>query len=233
MGSATPTGTSTKEYLSGHPIDSVSQTPRSSPSTLVSTRLTSTSSSLAPNATPTRTIRRIRWFQHHDSTFSVTDDYEYPSSNDLNIWNGAALLCADCLGTGLLALPYDITVVLGSAWGLFFLILQLPINLYAGSILSHAALFVETKEVTVNDINNNNNNNITSNVTCVPQQPTHTTTTAATITSAIIPPNKNTASVHNYQAVSINVDKDMDDENSLVDVKNDDNRHCQLHRELE
>ncbi|KAL3920380.1 MAG: hypothetical protein SGILL_003292 [Bacillariaceae sp.] len=74
------------------------------------------------------------------------DDYQYPSANDLNVWNGAALLCADCLGTGLLALPHDITVVLGSRFGLFFLILQLPINLYAGSILSDAALFVETNQ---------------------------------------------------------------------------------------
>jgi hypothetical protein len=36
----------------------------------------------------------------HDSEFSVTSKYNYKSSNDLNVWQGAALLTADCLGTG-------------------------------------------------------------------------------------------------------------------------------------
>jgi len=71
-----------------------------------------------------------------------TDSYEYLSANDLNMLQGAALLTADCLGTGLLALPQDVKV-LGKVIGLGFLILNLPINLYAGTILSHAAQHIE------------------------------------------------------------------------------------------
>ena len=62
--------------------------------------------------------------------------------NDLNVWNGAALLVADCMGTGLLALPHDVKV-LGTRTGLFFLIANLPINYGAGLILSLAADRVE------------------------------------------------------------------------------------------
>ena len=73
---------------------------------------------------------------------SSTDSYEYVSPNDLNMLQAAALLTADCLGTGLLALPQDVKV-LGKVIGLGFLILNLPINLYAGTILAHAAQHVE------------------------------------------------------------------------------------------
>jgi amino acid permease len=69
----------------------------------------------------------------------------HPRTNDLNLYQGAALLTADCLGTGILALPADM-VVLGRIFGLAFLILQLPINLYAGTILSHTADLVEQKQ---------------------------------------------------------------------------------------
>jgi amino acid permease len=55
---------------------------------------------------------------------------------------GAALLTADCLGTGILALPRDIKV-LGRGLGVGFLLLNLPINLYAGTLLSDAAGHVE------------------------------------------------------------------------------------------
>jgi len=65
-------------------------------------------------------------------------------ANDLNIWNGAALLVADCMGTGLLALPHDVKV-LGTRTGLLFLIANLPINLGAGLILSLAADRVEQR----------------------------------------------------------------------------------------
>ncbi|CAB9510984.1 expressed unknown protein [Seminavis robusta] len=85
---------------------------------------------------------RDRMLARHDSLFSVTSNYEDPSANDLNIWQGATLLTADCMGTGLLALPEDIKV-LGRWWGLGFLILNLPINFYAGTILSDAAAYVE------------------------------------------------------------------------------------------
>ena len=80
-----------------------------------------------------------------DSDFSAASSYDYGSSNDLSVWQGAALLTADCLGTGILALPADIKV-LGATLGFGFLIAQLPINLYAGTILSHSASGVEERQ---------------------------------------------------------------------------------------
>ena len=70
--------------------------------------------------------------------------YSDHSPNDLTIVSGAALIMADCLGTGILALPADIHV-LGLGVGLAFLILNLPINLYAGTILSRSATWVEDR----------------------------------------------------------------------------------------
>jgi hypothetical protein len=81
----------------------------------------------------------------HDSEFSVGSNYEYISPNNLKVWQGAALLTADCLGTGILALPGDIQV-LGYSLGIGFLILNLPINLFAGTILSHTATHVEESQ---------------------------------------------------------------------------------------
>ena len=72
---------------------------------------------------------RDRMLQRHDSMFSVDSNYTDPSANDLTVWQGAALLTADCLGVGLLALPEDVKV-LGRWLGLGFLLLNLPINLY-------------------------------------------------------------------------------------------------------
>ena len=70
--------------------------------------------------------------------------YSDHSPHDLTIVSGAALIMADCLGTGILALPADIRV-LGLGVGLAFLILNLPINLYAGTILSRSATWVEER----------------------------------------------------------------------------------------
>ena len=70
--------------------------------------------------------------------------YSDHSPHDLTIVSGAALIMADCLGTGILALPADIHV-LGLGVGLAFLVLNLPINLYAGTILSRSATWVEDK----------------------------------------------------------------------------------------
>ena len=70
--------------------------------------------------------------------------YSDHSPNDLTVVSGAALIMADCLGTGILALPADIHV-LGLGVGLAFLILNLPINLYAGTILSRSATWVEER----------------------------------------------------------------------------------------
>ncbi|GAX11286.1 hypothetical protein FisN_7Lh392 [Fistulifera solaris] len=81
----------------------------------------------------------------HDSEFSIDSNYS-PGNNDasrlLNVGQGALLLTAECLGTGLLALPGNIAT-LGNFWGFFFLVMQLPINLYAGTILHWTALDVE------------------------------------------------------------------------------------------
>ena len=98
-----------------------------------------------PQGSSARTSVRDRMLARHDSLFSVTSNYEDPSANDLNWWQGATLLTADCMGTGLLALPQDIQV-LGWVVGLGFLILNLPINWYAGRMLSDAALEVERRQ---------------------------------------------------------------------------------------
>lgn len=88
---------------------------------------------------------RDQMLSRHDSLFSVKSTYEDPSDNDLNVWQAATLLLADCMGTGLLALPEDIKV-LGRWIGLGFLVMNLPINFYAGTILSNAAAHVESTQ---------------------------------------------------------------------------------------
>lgn len=65
-------------------------------------------------------------------------------ANDLSAVTAALLLTADCMGTGILALPADVRT-LGMAWGLAFLVANLPLNLYAGTLLSHCAFFVERR----------------------------------------------------------------------------------------
>ena len=70
--------------------------------------------------------------------------YQDSSTNDLTILTSALLLTADCMGTGILALPADVQT-LGRGVGLAFLIFNLPVNLYAGTILSWSALYVEEK----------------------------------------------------------------------------------------
>lgn len=75
------------------------------------------------------------------------DQNRPPSASDqdnLSMLQATALLTADCLGTGLLALPQDIQV-LGWFVGLGFLVANLPINWYAGKLLSNAALEVERR----------------------------------------------------------------------------------------
>lgn len=76
------------------------------------------------------------------SSSTSSSNYIDPSSNDLTLLTGALLLTADCMGTGILALPGDVQT-LGQTFGIIFLIINLPINLYAGTILSRCALFVE------------------------------------------------------------------------------------------
>lgn len=93
-------------------------------------------------------------FERRDSTFSVNSDYSDENGHDeqnstLNAWQGAALLTADCLGTGLLALPNNI-YTLGVPLGLGFLICNLPINYYAGWIFHRSALAIEEQHVREN-----------------------------------------------------------------------------------
>lgn len=83
---------------------------------------------------------------HRDSEWTIGSDYSDDAvHNTLNAWQGAALLTADCLGTGLLALPNDIHT-LGTTVGLTFLLLNLPINFYAGYILHKTAAAIEDEQ---------------------------------------------------------------------------------------
>ena len=70
----------------------------------------------------------------------------------MSTWQGALLLTADCLGTGLLALPGDVRVSLGVTLGLAFLILNAPINWYSGWLLAQAATVVERRQAAANRI---------------------------------------------------------------------------------
>lgn len=89
----------------------------------------------------------------HEDEMSVSS-YVDLSSNDLTIWPGAMLIVADCMGTGILALPRDLKVL--GPFGIFFLVLNLPINYYAGSILHKAACSIETR---LNDEKSRNHGN--------------------------------------------------------------------------
>lgn len=82
----------------------------------------------------------------HDSEFSVGSEYSVGTAQvpRLNVWQGAVLLTADCLGTGLLALPSDCKV-LGWGLGFGFLLANLPINLFAGTIFHRTATAIESR----------------------------------------------------------------------------------------
>jgi Na+-transporting NADH:ubiquinone oxidoreductase subunit NqrC len=98
-------------------------------------------------------------------------------------------------------------VVLGSTVGLFFLILQLPINLYAGSILSDAALFVENKQNAVNTMSSAENE----------QQKLLSKEQLAKMSRE---------EAKNYHAVKIDVQ--LVDDNSLVEDRDEGDEH--IHR---
>mmetsp|Transcript_15247 Transcript_15247/g.28704 ORF Transcript_15247/g.28704 Transcript_15247/m.28704 type:complete len:539 (-) Transcript_15247:58-1674(-) len=99
------------------------------------------SSSSNNNSSATaRTALTQRPSENCDDAGSVSS-YLDPSSNDLTVWPGAALIVADCMGTGILALPNNLKILGG--FGFFFLIANLPINYYAGDILHKAANYVE------------------------------------------------------------------------------------------
>lgn len=71
---------------------------------------------------------------------------EANSNEDLLVvWQGVALLTADCMGVGVLGLPNDIKS-LGYAAGFAFLLGNFPINYYAGNLLSVLALQLEGQQ---------------------------------------------------------------------------------------
>jgi hypothetical protein len=105
---------------------------------------------LTVNEEPSRGPHQRLPGEEDSDDISTASSYEYESANDLSMWQSAALLTADCVGTGLLALPHDIRV-LGTVIGIGFLIFNLPINLYAGTILSRAADQVEEEQNRLQD----------------------------------------------------------------------------------
>jgi hypothetical protein len=79
------------------------------------------------------------------TTRTTTSPHRHPDDElDLSMLQAATLLTADCMGTGLLALPQDIQV-LGGPFGFFAIVVNLPIAWYAGFLLSQTALRVEGK----------------------------------------------------------------------------------------
>lgn len=75
---------------------------------------------------------------------SEEDDHDnHKEDNKLKLWQGVALLTADCLGVGVLALPYD-AHKLGWTFGISFLVANFPINYVAGNYLSAIAMDIET-----------------------------------------------------------------------------------------
>lgn len=88
---------------------------------------------------------------HRNSEFSVDSNYsDEAQHNVLSMVRGSTLMTAEMMGTGLLALPFAIHT-LDTAWGIAFLILNLPINWYAGWILHKAAAFVERQQEMENE----------------------------------------------------------------------------------
>ena len=83
-----------------------------------------------------------------DPTNSINTTREADDSRTMSLLStrqAVALLIADCLGTGLLALPQTVWI-LGRTLGLGFLIGNLPMNWYAGTLLSRAAYQVEQQQ---------------------------------------------------------------------------------------
>ena len=84
------------------------------------------------------------------SNMAVIDENSDSSNNGnadvqqkLVMWQGIALLTADCMGVGILGLPNDMKL-LGWGVGLSFLVINCPINYYAGNLLSVLAMDIES-----------------------------------------------------------------------------------------
>ena len=100
----------------------------------------------------------------NDRTLSTEDHFgdranaeNHGSQQKLVLWQGIALLTADCMGVGILGLPNDMKL-LGWAVGISFLVINCPINYYAGNLLSILATDIETRadNRVVADSNNTN-----------------------------------------------------------------------------
>jgi hypothetical protein len=135
-----------------------------------------------------------------------TDDNESHASSSslLTVWQAALLLTADCLGTGLLALPQDIHV-LGTHWGMFVLIGLLPINGYAGTLLSRAADTIEYRNNTKQSLEEEDEDH------CQPPEKrdtdtTHTSTTSLSYTKV--------PSINNYH--HDNTKEEEEDHNQIM-----------------
>jgi hypothetical protein len=106
-----------------------------------------------PSSDPSESARNGPVESHHGSNYSWMkasgvneDDHSYGSSDDLLVvWQGIALLTADCMGVGVLGLPNDIKS-LGYVAGFTFLLGNFPINYYAGNLLSVLALDLENQQ---------------------------------------------------------------------------------------
>lgn len=81
---------------------------------------------------------------HHEASLSITTAQASAVADEttLSMIQAATLLTADCVGVGILALPKDVKE-LGWILGIGFLILNLPINYYAGKILAVTATHME------------------------------------------------------------------------------------------
>ncbi len=81
---------------------------------------------------------------HDDERMLIDQDSSgSPQQPRLSVPSTAALLVADVVGTGILALPSNVHTV-GLPFGLAFICAQVPLNQLAGCFLTHAANHVES-----------------------------------------------------------------------------------------
>ena len=151
------------------------------------------------------------------NTDGSEEEYIDPSTNDLTIITGAALIVADCMGTGILALPYDINITLGMGFGLFFLILNVFINLYAGTILCNVALLVERRlsgsyGSIIDGSSGDNHDSVTNNDDCENDEDGNGNGTIGVPTTG-------------NDTIDWNYDDESDNQNN--DVRSDDNHDAQ------
>ena len=84
------------------------------------------------------------------SSVALIEEARESTSQRLSVSATAALLVADVVGTGILALPSNVHTV-GMAFGIAFIAAQVPLNQFAGKLLCGAASSVETDGRAVSD----------------------------------------------------------------------------------